>query len=73
MLYLRMGIEAGNDREFSFPLAVARRHGFTEMTFRRHVSDLIAAGFISKSSGWTTREPNRYRFEFGWKEAAQPP
>ncbi len=71
-LYLRMSMEAGNSREFVFPQTSAKKHGIPSATFRRHVSELIKAGFISRSSGRVTREENVYRFELEWKKQRPP-
>lgn len=66
-LYITMASEAATSREFKFPLSKALRYGFTKSTFQRAVRELKDHGFISYSSGWNTRTPNEYQFEFGWK------
>lgn len=69
-LYLCMALECGGKRDFTFPLSSAKRCGIPPASFRRRVEELIAAGFLERNSGANMRQPNNYRFSFGWKEAA---
>lgn len=71
LLYLDMCLEAGEQRQFIFPKAAAKKYGFTETTFRRGVNELSHKGFIAVNSVRTTREPNIYQFLSEWK--TQPP
>ena len=71
MLYLCMALEAGGRREYSFPLASAKKYGIAPRSFRRYASELIACGFVECSSGWNTRTLNEYSFSFSWK--GRPP
>lgn len=68
ILYLAMAMEAGGKREFQFTKGcAANKYGIPSSSFRRGVDELSQAGFITISSGQLTREPNIYRFSFGWK------
>lgn len=71
LLYFAMAMESAGKIEFKFPLSKAKGHGFKEMSFRRHISELEEHGFITVTSGKNTREPNVYRFSFEWKK--EPP
>jgi DNA-binding MarR family transcriptional regulator len=68
MTYLFMALDAGGHSEFTFPLSSAKKYGISESSFNRHVKELIQKNFIVLVySGRTTREPNKYRFTYGWK------
>lgn len=68
MVYLAMALEAGGHPGFIFPLGAARKYGVSESSFSRYVKELIQKEFITLvASGRTTREPNQYKFTFGWK------
>lgn len=69
--YLCMTMEAGIGRSFTLPKKAAVKYGIPAATLRRHVDELISAGFIQKTSGANTKEPNIYSFEFGWKRAVK--
>ena len=71
-LYLCMALEAGGRRGFTFPLAAAKKYGFSATSFRRYVDELEAASFIVKHSGANVRQPNDYEFTFGWKMERGP-
>lgn len=71
-LYICMTAEAEGKRVFKFPRKAAIRYGFIPSTFREYVAVLIEKGFISRNSGWTTREPNIYQFEDTWKRSKPP-
>lgn len=71
-LYLCFAMECGGKREFIFPQAAAPKYGIAPRSFRRHVDELTAAGFITKQSGATARLPNAYQFSFEWKQAKPP-
>lgn len=66
-LYFAMAMEASGKIEFQFPLSVAKKHGFSQASFRRYITELEKSKFITINSGRTTREPNIYRFSFLWK------
>lgn len=68
MTYLAMALEAGGRAGFIFPLSAAKKYGISESSFSRHLKELMQKEFIAlESSGRVTREPNKYRFSFGWK------
>lgn len=69
IVYLSMVMESGGKSDFIFPKNAAAKYGIAPRTLSRAVKRLEAAGFIQKSSGWTTREPNQYRFSMEWKRA----
>ena len=69
MLYFCMSLECGGKRVFTFPLTAAKKYGFAPATFRRHITELEAAKFISVNSGKCVRQANVYEFSFGWKQA----
>ena len=71
-LYICMTGESEGERVFQFPRKTAIRYGFIPSTFREYVAVLIEKGFISRNSGWTTREPNIYQFEDTWKRSKPP-
>lgn len=69
MTYLFMALDAGGRSDFTFPLSSAKKYGISESSFNRHIKELIQKNFIALvSSGRTTREPNKYRFTYGWKD-----
>lgn len=70
-LYLCFTLECGGKRAFVFPHAAAKKYGIPSRSFERYLTELEAAGFITKSSGWNTRTPNKYEFSFSWK--VRPP
>lgn len=68
MTYLCMALDAGEHSGYTFPLSAAKKYGLSESSFNRYVKELIQKNFIALvSSGRTTREPNQYKFTFGWK------
>lgn len=71
-LYYCMSMEAGGEREFTFPASCAGKYRISPSSFDRFKAELIDAGFIRiKESGRLTREKNVYEFVFDWK--ARPP
>ena len=67
LLYLCMAMESGGRRDFTFPLAAAKKYGFATATFRRYVEELVNGSFIVRVSNKNTRQPNDYSFSFEWK------
>lgn len=72
MTYICMTVQSAGKREFQFTNATARRYGLADKSFRRYVSELVKAGFISVNSGKITREPNIYSFSLQWKQNRPP-
>ena len=69
-LYLYAIKEAGQNREFELPRAISKKF-MAPTTFHDAMEGLNKKGFIETTiKGKTTRENNRYRFIFNWK---QPP
>ena len=69
-LYLYAIKEAGPSRDFEFPRAISKKI-MAPATFSGAMNGLIKKGFIKTTvKGKSTRENNRYRFAFDWK---QPP
>ena len=71
-LYSCFSMESGGKREFIFPQAAATKYGIPTRSFRRHVKELISAGFITMQSGAPARMPNAYQFSFAWKQDRPP-
>ena len=70
MTYLAMALESGGHSGFTFTLGTAKKkYGISKSSLDRYVKELIQAKFISLvCSGRITREPNKYRFSFEWKD-----
>ncbi|NCC88298.1 MAG: hypothetical protein EOM05_10640 [Clostridia bacterium] len=67
-LYLYAIKEAGQNREFELPRAISKKF-MSPPTFHDAMEGLNKKGFIETIvKGKTTRENNRYRFVFGWKQ-----
>ena len=68
-LYLDAAMESGGRPSFTFPQSAAKKYGLSPRSMRRHIQELINAGFIKvEASGRWTREDNRYAFSMRWKE-----
>lgn len=73
-LYISMCLECGGRRVFTFPHGAAKKYGIPARSFDRYTAELLAAGFISMTSGKNTRTANVFSFEFGWKKRTiEPP
>ena len=72
MLYLYAALESGGRIEFLFPQKTASKYGIAPRSLRRHLDELIEAGFIEKTSLKNLRQPNEYVFSFHWKESKPP-
>lgn len=62
-----MALEAKGNKQFEFPLSVAKRYGVGNSTLRRSVEELKEAGFIQSVSGKSSRTPTSYEFIKSWK------
>ena len=67
-----MALESGGRKNYTFPLAAAKKYGIAERSFRRFVDELSQAGFIIKHSMANLRQPNEYEFSFEWKQEKPP-
>lgn len=67
LVYLYMTLEAKGNRQFKFPLSVAKRYKVSNSTLRRSADELEKAGFIKRVSGKTNRTPTDYEFIRSWK------
>lgn len=66
--YLCFSMESGGKPTFEFPKAAAAKYGIPIASFRRYVDELVDAGFIHRSSGKASQQPNQYRFSMErWK------
>lgn len=65
-LYFCMAMEAGGKSELEFPASCFAKYGIPERSARRRIQELVTKGFISRDSGWTVRQPNKYKF-LPWK------
>ena len=68
-LYLCFIMEAGGSWEVEFPRRCAKKYGFPEATFDRHVKELCEKQFLTRvytrdRDKWA---PARYRFNLEWK------
>lgn len=67
LVYLYMALEAKGNKQFEFPLSVAKKYGVSNSTLRRSVEELKGAGFIQSVSGKSSRTPTSYEFSKSWK------
>lgn len=67
-VYEAMLMQAGRNREFTFPKSSMLRYGFDDKSAREAIKALINKGFIEKArSGQNLRKPNVYRFIPYWR------
>lgn len=67
-LYLCMTLESAGHRQFEFPKSAAKKYGFPESSFKRHLVELKNKDFIiCTENNQTIRQPNVYEFCFEWK------
>ena len=74
MLYLRMAMESGGQREVAFSRKTAEKYGIPRNSFSRQIKELKETGFIEVSmegNMWQFK-PSVYRFSFSWKQNPQP-
>lgn len=69
MTYLCMCMEAGGQKEFTFPRLAIMAYGLKQRQCRVNIEELEKAGFIRKSTqGKGNLHPNEYEFVSLWKE-----
>ena len=72
IVFLCMALESGGRRDFTFPLATAKKYGIKRASFWRYVQELSDAGFIVRNSLANLRQPNEYEFSLIWKSQGVP-
>ena len=71
-LYMCMSMEAGGQKDFTFPQSAAKKYGIAPKTLQRNVDTLVKNNFIRKVSGANLRVANQYTFTpAAWKNILQ--